>query len=67
MAKIRDMVGKWIPFAFWIFMTILMIFGIISGAMQGGFFGICGIVGCFISAVIFGWQAYGEWLEQNNY
>lgn len=44
-------------------MTLLAVFGVVAGVLQGGFFGICGTIGCALSAIIFGWQAYGEWLE----
>lgn len=58
----RD-IGKYLPFAWWVLMALLMVCGVVSGAMVKGFFGVSAIIGCVIALVIFAWQAWGEWLE----
>lgn len=63
MERIKDIMSRYASFAWWVLMTLLAVFGIVCGALQGGFFGVCGIIGCTLSAIIFGWQAWGEWLE----
>jgi hypothetical protein len=63
MERIKDIMSRYASFAWWVLMTLLSVFGIICGALQGGFFGVSGIIGCTLSAIIFGWQAWGEWLE----
>lgn len=63
MEKIKDIIARYLPFGWWVLMAILMVCGVVAGFMAGGFFGVCGIIGCTLSAIIFGWQAYGEWIE----
>lgn len=63
MDKIKNLIDRYGVFAWWVLMTLLAVFGIVAGALQGGFFGVTAIIGCTLSAIIFGWQAYGEWLE----
>ena len=63
MEKIREIIGKYLPFGWWVLMSLLMICGVVAGAMVKGFFGVSCIIGCVIALVIFAWQAWGEWLE----
>jgi hypothetical protein len=63
MEGIRAIIGKYLPFAWWVLMALLMVCGVVAGFMAGGFFGISAIIGCLIAAAVFAWQAWGEWLE----
>ena len=63
MEKIKEIMSRYASFAWWVLMTLLAVFGIVCGALQGGFFGVTAIIGCTLSAIIFGWQSWGEWLE----
>ena len=66
MEKIREIIGKYLPFAWWVLMSLLMVCGVVAGAMVKGFFGVSAVIGCVIALVIFAWQAWGEWLERND-
>lgn len=67
MEKIREIIiGKYLPFGWWVLMAILMVCGVVAGAKAGGFFGVSAIIGCVIALVIFAWQAWGEWLDKDN-
>lgn len=66
MERIGAIIGKYLPFAWWVLMAILMVCGVVAGAKVGGFFGVSAIIGCILAAAIFAWQAYGEWLERND-
>lgn len=63
MEKIREIIGKYLPFGWWVLMSLLMACGVVAGAMVKGFFGVSAVIGCVIALVIFAWQAWGEWLE----
>lgn len=63
MEKIREIIGKYLPFGWWVLMAILMVCGVVAGAMVKGFFGVSAVIGCLIAAAVFTWQAWGEWLE----
>lgn len=72
MDNIRNAIAKYILFVFWICMALLALCALVCCATQaacgfGQFWAICGAVGSGIGMIIFGWQAYGEWLERNNY
>ena len=66
MEKIREIIGKYLPFAWWVLMALLMVCGVVAGAMVKGLFGVSAVIGCVIALVIFAWQAWGEWLERND-
>lgn len=63
MEGIRAIIEKYLPFAWWVLMALLMVCGVVAGAKAGGFFGVTAIIGCLIAAAVFAWQAWGEWLE----
>jgi hypothetical protein len=65
--KIKDIIGRYLPFAWWVLLAIFSIAGIVAGAKAGGFFGICAIIVSLISVGIYGFQALAEWKERNNY
>ena len=65
--KIKETIGKYLPFAWWVLLAIFSIAGIVAGAKVGGFFGICAIIVSLISVGIYGFQALAEWKERNNY
>lgn len=65
--KIKDIIGRYLPFAWWVLLAIFSIAGIVAGAKVGGFFGICTIIVSLISVGIYGFQALAEWKERNNY
>ena len=65
--KIKDIIGRYLPFAWWVLLALLAIAGIVAGIKAGGFFGICAIIVSIISVGIYGLQALAEWKERNNY
>lgn len=66
MERMRAIISKYLPFAWWVLMALLMVCGVVAGAMVKGFFGVSAVIGCVIALVIFAWQAWGEWLERND-
>jgi hypothetical protein len=66
MERMRAIISKYLPFAWWVLMALLMVCGVVAGFMAGGFFGVSAVIGCVIALVIFAWQAWGEWLERND-
>ena len=65
--RIKDIIGRYLPFAWWVLLAILAIAGIVAGAKAGGFFGFCTIIVSLISVGIYGLQAWSEWEDRNNY
>ena len=65
--KIKETIGKYLPFAWWVLLAIFSIAGIVAGIKAGGFFGICAIIVSLISVGIYGLQAWAEWEDRNNY
>jgi hypothetical protein len=68
MERIRDVVGRWLPFAWWLLMVAMLVLGFaccVAQACSGSnvFLAVCGAFGTGISVLIFAWQAYGEFLE----
>ena len=66
MERIRAIIGKYLPFGWWVLMSLLMVCGVVAGAKTGGFWGVSAIIGCLIAAAVFAWQAWGEWLENDQ-
>lgn len=66
MERMRAIISKCLPFAWWVLMALLMVCGVVAGAIVKGFFGVSAVIGCVIALVIFAWQAWGEWLERND-
>ena len=72
MEKIKEIIGRYLPFAWWVLLALLTLCAAIccisqAAAKIGVFWGICGAVGTLIATVIFAVQAWGEWLEKDNY
>ena len=68
MGKIKDVIGKYIPFIWWVYMAVLSLCACVCCATQaacgfGTFWAICGAIGTGLSILIYAWQAYGEFLE----
>lgn len=55
-----EIIGKYLPFAWWVLIALLMVCGVVAGAMVKGFFGVSAIIGCVIALVIFAWQAWAS-------
>ena len=72
MEKIKDIIGKYIPFVWWVYMAVLSLCACVCCAAQaacgfGTFWAVCGAVGTGTAAFIFAWQAWGEWQEKDSY
>ena len=65
--KIKDIIGRYLPFAWWVLLALFAIAGIVAGAKMGGFFGICAIIVSCLSVCIYAVQAWAEWEDRNNY
>ena len=72
--KIKETIGKYLPFAWWVLMALLSAAGVVAGAMligadmtAGGFFGFCTIIVSCLSVCIYAVQAWAEWEDMNNY
>ena len=65
--KIKDIIGRYLPFARWVLLAILAISGIVAGIKAGGFFGICTIIVSCLSLCIYAVLAWAEWEDRNNY
>ena len=65
--KIKETIGKYLPFAWWVLLAIFSIAGIVAGAKVGGFFGICTIIVSCLSVCIYAVQAWSEWEDRNSY
>lgn len=65
--KIKDIIGRYLPFAWWVLLAVFSIAGIVAGAKVGGFFGISTIVVSIISIIIYAWQGVAEWIDKDNY
>ena len=64
----RDKIGRWLPFAFWVFMTLLMVITLIvcislAAAKLAVVWAVFGIIGSGISIVIYAIQSVGECQE----
>ena len=65
--KIKETIGKYLPFAWWVLMALLSVAGVVAGIKAGGFFGICTIIVSCLSVCIYAVQAWAEWEDRNNY
>lgn len=68
MERIKEIIGKYLPFAWWVILSFLALCACICccvGAAEGSgvFWEVCGAIGAGISVPIYAWQAYGEWLD----
>lgn len=68
METLRDKIGRWLPFAFWVFMTAMMVITLIVSislavAKLAVVWAVFGIIGSGISIVIYAIQSVGEWQE----
>lgn len=69
---LSEKIGRLIPFLWWIFLILLVLCAMVCCIAQaacgfGSFWAICGAVGCGITLFILAIQAWGEWLDRNNY
>ena len=65
--KIKDIIGRYLPFCWWVLLAIFSIAGIVAGIKAGGFFGICTIIVSCLSVCIYAVQAWAEREDRNNY
>ena len=72
--RIKETIGKYLPFAWWVLMALRSVAGVVAGAMligadmtAGRFFGICAIIVSCLSVCIYAVQAWAEWEDMNNY
>ena len=72
--KIKDIIGRYLPFVWWVLLAFLSVAGVVAGAMligadmpTGRFFGGCTIFGSIVSLIVYAIQAWGEWIGRNNY
>lgn len=65
--KIKETIGKYLPFAWWVLMALLSVAGVVAGIKAGGFFGFCAIIVSCLSVCIYAVQAWSEWEDRNNY
>lgn len=68
MEKIKQFIGTWLPFAWWVLLALLILAALVCCIAQaavgfGAFWAICGAVGTGLALPIFAWQAYGEFIE----
>lgn len=68
METLRDKIGRWLPFAFWVLMTLTMVIALIVSirlvvAKIAEFWAVIAIIGSGISIVIYAIQSVGEWQE----
>lgn len=65
--RIKDIIGRYLPFCWWVLLAIFSIAGIVAGIKAGGFFGICTIIVSCLSVCIYVVQAWSEWEDRNSY
>lgn len=65
--KIKETIGKYLPFAWWVLMALLSVAGVVAGIKAGGFFGFCTIIVSCLSVCIYAVQVWAEWEDRNNY
>ena len=67
MGKFKETIGRYLPFCWWVLLALLAIAGIVAGIKAGGFFGGCTIFASIVSLIVYAIQAWGEWIDRNNY
>lgn len=70
--RLRDSIGRWLPFGFWVLMTIIAVITLIVCislivAKLAIVWATIGAVGCLLNIVIYGIQSKGEWQEAKHY
>ena len=70
--RLRDKIGRWLPFGFWVLMTIIAVITLIVCislivARLAVVWSTIGAVGCLLNIVIYGIQSIGEYQEAKNY
>ena len=65
---LMDKIGRWLPFGFWVLMTIISVITLIVCislivARLAIVWVTIGAVGCLLNIVIYGIQSIGEWQE----
>ena len=68
----RDKIGRWLPFGFWVLMTATMVITLIVCislivAKLAIVWATIGAVGCLLNIAIYAIQSIGEWQEARNY
>ena len=68
----RDKIGRWLPFGFWVLMTIIAVITLIVCislivARLAVVWATIGAVGCLLNIAIYAIQSIGEWQEAKNY
>ena len=69
---LRDKIGRWLPFGFWVLMTAIAVITLIVCislivARLAVVWATIGAVGCLLNIVIYAIQSIGEWQEAKNY
>ena len=70
--RLMDSIGRWLPFGFWVLMTIIAVITLIVCislivAKLAIVWATIGAVGCLLNIVIYGIQSIGEWQEAKHY
>ena len=68
METLRDKIGRWLPFAFWVLMTIIAVITLIVciylvAKKIAVVWSIISMIGSLVSIVVFAIQSWGEWIE----
>lgn len=66
--KIKNNIGRWLPFGFWVLMTIIAVITLIVCvslivAKLAVVWAVIGLIGSLINIVIYAIQSIGEWQE----
>ena len=70
--RLRDKIGRWLPFGFWVLMTAIAVIILIVCinlivAKLAIVWATIGAVGWLLNIVIYAIQSIGEWQEAKNY
>ena len=68
----RDKIGRWLPFGFWVLMTAVAVITLIVCislivARLAIVWATIGAVGCLLNIAIYAIQSIGEWQEAKHY
>lgn len=71
MEKIKEIIARYLPFAWWVFLALLSLSACVCCSAQaacgfGVFWATIGAIGTGLSVVIYGVQAWGEWVDRYN-